>query len=50
MLQLEKENIVRALQASGWRVSGEGGAAGMLGINPSTLTSRIKSLGISRPD
>lgn len=49
MLQLEKDNILRALHASGWRVSGEGGAAGMLGINPSTLTSRMKSLGISRP-
>ena len=49
MLQLEKNNILRALQASDWRVSGEGGAAGMLGINPSTLTSRMKSLGISRP-
>ena len=49
MLQLEKDNILRALSASEWRVSGDGGAAGMLGINPSTLTSRIKSLGISRP-
>ena len=49
MLQLERDNILRALQASSWRVSGDGGAAGMLGINPSTLTSRMKSLGISRP-
>jgi PAS domain S-box-containing protein len=49
MLELEKINILRALQASDWRVSGEGGAAGILGINPSTLSSRMKSLGISRP-
>ena len=49
MLELEKINILRALQASDWRVSGAGGAAGMLGINPSTLSSRMKSLGISRP-
>ena len=49
MLELEKINILRALQLSDWRVSGEGGAAGLLGINPSTLASRMKSLGISRP-
>jgi len=49
MMQLEKENLLRALHASNWRVAGAGGAAGMLGINPSTLTSRMKSLGISRP-
>jgi PAS domain S-box-containing protein len=49
MMELEKMNILRALQASDWRVSGEGGAAGILGINPSTLSSRMKSLGISRP-
>jgi formate hydrogenlyase transcriptional activator len=49
MLELEKINIVRALQASDWRVAGEGGAAAILGINPSTLSSRMKSLGISRP-
>ena len=49
MLQLERDNILRALKASDWRVSGDGGAAGKLGINPSTLTSRMKSLGISRP-
>ncbi|NNE36375.1 MAG: Fis family transcriptional regulator, partial [Rhodothermales bacterium] len=49
MVQLEKDNILCALEAAGWRVAGEGGAAAMLGINPSTLTSRMKSLGISRP-
>jgi PAS domain S-box-containing protein len=48
MLQFERDNILRALQVSDWRVSGKGGAAEMLGINPSTLTSRMKSLGISR--
>jgi PAS domain S-box-containing protein len=49
MQELEKINILRALQVSDWRVSGEGGAAGILGINPSTLSSRMKALGISRP-
>jgi PAS domain S-box-containing protein len=46
---LERENIVRALDACDWRVAGERGAARLLGINPSTLASRIKSLNITRP-
>jgi len=49
MLQLERENIVRALKASGWRVSGKEGAAELLGTPPSTLNSRMKALGIRRP-
>jgi PAS domain S-box-containing protein len=47
--QLERENILRALESSGWRVAGRDGAASMLGINPSTLNSRIRALGIQRP-
>jgi transcriptional regulator with GAF, ATPase, and Fis domain len=45
---LERDNIVRALDACEWRVSGERGAARLLGMNPSTLASRMKALGISR--
>lgn len=45
---LERDNIVRALEACGWRVAGERGAARLLGLNPSTLASRMKALGISR--
>ena len=47
--QLERENLVRALERSGWRVSGENGAARLLGMPPSTLNSRMKALGILRP-
>ena len=46
---LERDNLVRALEASGWKVSGNGGAAGLLGMKPSTLTSRMKALGV-RPE
>ena len=46
---LERENIVRALEESGWRVSGAKGAAELLGMNPSTLSSRMKALEIKRP-
>jgi transcriptional regulator with GAF, ATPase, and Fis domain len=47
--QLERENILSALELSNWRVAGRDGAATMLGINPSTLNSRIRALGIQRP-
>lgn len=46
--ELEKQNIIRALQAANWKVSGENGAADILGMKPSTLSSRIKALEISR--
>jgi transcriptional regulator with GAF, ATPase, and Fis domain len=45
---LERENIARALERTDWKVSGAGGAAQMLGMNPSTLASRIRALGLSR--
>jgi PAS domain S-box-containing protein len=46
---LERSNVLRALEASGWRVAGKGGAAEILGLNPSTLQSRLRALGIERP-
>ena len=46
---LERDNLVRALEAAGWKISGADGAAQMIGLNPNTLSSRIKSLGIERP-
>ena len=46
METLERENLHRALQAVQWRISGERGAAALLGMNPSTLRSRMKALGI----
>src|SRR5262249_27209392 len=46
---LERDNLLRALEASHWRISGEHGAASLLGMNPSTLRSRMKALGIRQP-
>jgi len=46
---LERDNLCRALEAAQWRVSGEQGAAALLGMNPSTLRSRMKALGIKSP-
>ncbi len=44
----ERRGILAALRAAEWRIEGERGAAARLGLNPSTLRSRIKKLGISR--
>ena len=44
-----KSNILAALEKSGYRVSGKGGAAELLGVNAATLTSRLKVLGIEKP-
>ncbi|WP_051947501.1 sigma 54-interacting transcriptional regulator [Muricauda sp. MAR_2010_75] len=49
MIQLEKENILKALKQTRWKISGEKGAAVLLGMPPTTLTSKIKALGIVRP-
>ncbi len=45
----ERENLLAALRRSDWRISGPGGAAELLGVRPTTLSSRIKKLGFERP-
>ena len=44
----ERESIAAALQQTGGRVFGTGGAAELLGMKPTTLASRIKALGLRR--
>jgi len=44
---LEARNIQAALQASGGKIYGRDGAAARLGIKPTTLASRIKSLNVT---
>ncbi len=48
--QFERDNLKLALHTAGWQVSGRGGAAELLGMNPTTLSSRMKALGMRRPD
>jgi PAS domain S-box-containing protein len=48
-LDLERENLRCALEQTDWRVAGDNGAAKLLGVPPSTLSSRMKALGIQRP-
>jgi PAS domain S-box-containing protein len=46
--EAEREHILRALEATGWRIEGPKGAAAMLKIHPSTLRFRMKKLGLTK--
>lgn len=46
--ELEKENILRALQHCNWRISGSDGAAALLDLPATTLSSKLKALGINK--
>jgi transcriptional regulator with GAF, ATPase, and Fis domain len=48
LAELERNNIRKALEAARGRIYGQGGAAELLGMNPSTLRSRMKTLGIKK--
>ena len=45
----ERRHISGVLQQTGWRLSGQGGAAEILGLKRTTLQSKMKKLGIRRP-
>ncbi|MBI3798749.1 MAG: sigma 54-interacting transcriptional regulator [Deltaproteobacteria bacterium] len=46
--QAERQHIAAVLKQTDWRIEGTQGAARVLNVNPSTLRSRIKKLGIRR--
>ena len=46
--EVERAHIMAVLVQTNWRVSGEKGAAKILGLNPTTLEARMKRLGIGR--
>jgi PAS domain S-box-containing protein len=46
--EAEREHILRALEATGWRIEGPKGAAAMLKLHPSTLRFRMKKLGLTK--
>jgi DNA-binding NtrC family response regulator len=45
----QRENMRLALEYAGWRISGAGGAAELLGLKPTTLTDRMRSYGLAKP-
>jgi transcriptional regulator with GAF, ATPase, and Fis domain len=47
--QLHRKRILEVLNQTGWRLEGPKGAAVILGLNPSTLRSRMQKLGIQKP-
>lgn len=46
--ELERRYIFAVLEATGWKIKGDDGAAARLGLPSSTLYSRMKKLGIER--
>jgi PAS domain S-box-containing protein len=46
LAEAERDYILHALERTGWQVKGPKGAAAALGLNPATLYSRMKKLGI----
>ena|SRR5580700_9609995 len=46
--EVDTEYLHNVLQSTHWRVRGQGGAAEVLGLKPTTLEARMKKLGIRR--
>lgn len=46
--EVEKEYILRVLDSTGWKIRGANGAAEVLGLNSSTLRTRMLKLGIQK--
>jgi transcriptional regulator with GAF, ATPase, and Fis domain len=49
MRAFQRNNTIKALKETDWRVSGPSGAAELLGVKPTTLADRIRAYGIRRP-
>jgi formate hydrogenlyase transcriptional activator len=48
--EMERNQILRTLIETRWRINGKDGAAAVLGLHPSTLRARMHKLGITRPE
>lgn len=46
---MQRQYIIQVLEKTNWRVSGERGAAKLLDLNPNTLETKMRRLGIKRP-
>ena len=49
LADVEREHIRSVLESTGWRIRGLGGAAERLGLQPTTLETRMAKLGLKRP-
>jgi transcriptional regulator with GAF, ATPase, and Fis domain len=50
MRERERENLMAVLEKTGWKVRGPDGAAELLGVKATTLQSRMRAMGIQRPE
>jgi formate hydrogenlyase transcriptional activator len=48
--ETERNQILKTLSETQWRIEGKDGAAAILGLHPSTLRARMHKLGIRRPE
>ena len=48
--EMERDEILKTLAETRWRINGKKGAAAILGLHPSTLRARMQKLGIRRPE
>ena len=48
--ELERNNLIAALERCNWKIYGKRGAAQYLGLHPATLTSKLKAMQITRPE
>jgi PAS domain S-box-containing protein len=49
LIEVERDYIVRVLEQTHWKVSGQNGASEILGLDRSTLRARMRKLGIRQP-
>ncbi len=47
--EMERDYIIQVLKEKKWKIGGENSAASVIGLNVSTLRSRMKKLGIKKP-
>jgi transcriptional regulator with GAF, ATPase, and Fis domain len=48
--EVERDHIIRVLEQTRWKIEGKNGAAESLNLNPSTLRTRMRKLGIVKPE
>jgi DNA-binding NtrC family response regulator len=48
--EMERNQILKTLSETQWRIEGKDGAAAILGLHPSTLRARMHKLKIIRPE
>ncbi len=50
LIEIERTHIMKILETTNWKIEGHAGAARILGLNASTLRTRLNKLGIRRPN